>query len=205
MTMPVTSRRLTVQEYFAFEETARDRHEFHDGEIRMMSGGTYSQALINANLISLLRTKLSGTPCRPIDSNLRHRVGSRSNYVYPDVSVIRGPPAFDPNDSKQTTVLNPKVVFETLSDSTESYDRGEKFLMYRDVDSLDEYVLITQHVARVETFTRLPDGLWRIERAVEGIDRSVRIASLGIELLLTEIYRDVMFPAGNSPSPATPS
>lgn len=205
MTMPLTSRRYTVQEYLAFEETARDRHEFHDGEVRMMSGGTYSQSLINANLMRVLGNKLTDTPCRPVDCNLRLRIGRPSSYVYPDVSVICGQPAFDLNDTKQTTVLNPKVVFETLSDSTESYDRGEKFLMYREVDSLEEYVLVSQHTVRVETFTRLPDGLWRIERAVEGIDRSVRIASLGIALPLAEIYRDVTFPADESLSPASSS
>jgi Uma2 family endonuclease len=204
-TMPAPQRRYTIEEYLEFEERARDKHEYRDGEIKMMSGGTYSQSLINANLMRALGNRLAGAPCRPVDSNLRVRVGERSSYVYPDVSVICGPPVFDPNDPKQTTVLNPKAVFETLSDSTESYDRGEKFLMYRDVDSLEEYVLVSQHCPRVETFTKQPDGSWRIERAVEGLERSAPITCLGIELPLIEVYKDVTFPATGGNPPAAPS
>ena len=195
MTMPVAQRRYTIQEYLAFEEGATDKHEFHDGEIRMMSGGTYSQAVINANLIRALGNRLESGPCRAVDSNLRVRIGTRADYVYPDVSVICGQPSFDPDDRKQTTVLNPRLVIETLSDSTESYDRGEKFLLYREIDSLEEYRLVSQHIPRVETFTRQPDGTWRIERAVSGLETSVRLMSLNLEVPLREIYRGVVFTA----------
>jgi Uma2 family endonuclease len=176
------------------EAGARDRHEFHDGVVRMMAGGTYSHSIINANLIAELAQRLRGGPCRVAESNLRIRIKTRKDFVYPDASIICGGPSFDPDDKNQTTILNPRVVFEVLSDSTESYDRGDKFMLYREILSLEEYVLVSQHVARVETFTRQPDGLWRIEKTFEGLDAIARIACLNVEVTLREIYRDVAFP-----------
>lgn len=176
------------------EEKAADRHEYHDGELRMMSGGTYSHSIINANLIRSLGNRLEGAPCRVFESNMRLRIGTREKFVYSDAGVVCGGPMFDPADENRTTILNPRVVMEVLSDSTESYDRGEKFIFYREIGSLEEYVLVSQHVPRVETFTRQPDGSWKIERAVQGLDASARITCLQIEIPLSEIYQGVVFP-----------
>jgi Uma2 family endonuclease len=102
-----------------------------------------------------------------------------SKYVYPDASVICGAPAFDPSDPKRTTVLNPRVIIEVLSDSTENYDRSGKFMLYRMVESHEEYVLISTQRPLVETFSRQTDGAWQIGPYFEGLDAVAELKSLG--------------------------
>jgi Uma2 family endonuclease len=200
MTMPVAKRRYTVEEYLKMEATAVDRHEYHDGEILAMSGGTYEHSLINVNVTSSLKGLLRGGPCRVAESNLRVRIGMLSKYVYPDASVICGPPVFDPADPKRTTVLNPRVVIEVLSESTESYDRSGKFMLYRMVESHEEYVLISTTQPLVETFRRQEDGSWKVAAYVEGLDGIVEIKALDLRWPLAEIYDGITFP----PPPPAP-
>jgi Uma2 family endonuclease len=187
MGLPVEKHRYTIAEYLAMEEKAIDRHEFHDGEILAMSGGTYTHSRINMNVGAALHTRLKGKPCHPLDSNMRVRIPRLLRYLYPDISVVCGRPEFDPDDPKQTTIINPRVVIEVLPDSTESYDRGGKFDLYREIPDLAEYVLVSQHEPLVETFLRQKEGAW-LFRAFKGIDSSVSLASLEINLPLSEIY-----------------
>jgi Uma2 family endonuclease len=190
MGLPVEKTRYTIQEYLRFEEKATERHEFHDGEILAMSGGTYAHSRINMNVGGLLHARLKGHPCHPLDSNMRVRIPNRLRYLYPDTSILCDRPAFDPDDPKQTTITNPRLVVEVLSDSTESYDRGAKFELYRQIPSLHEYVLISQREPLVETFLRQPDGAW-LFHACKGIEATVMLRSLEIKLPLTEIYAGV--------------
>jgi Uma2 family endonuclease len=194
MTVPLAKHRFTIEEYLRFEETAVDRHEFHDGEMLAMSGGTYEHSLINANVIRSLGNKTQGGPCRVLESNLRVRIGMLSKYVYPDATVICAPPAFDPADPKRTTVLNPRVIIEVLSESTESYDRSGKFMLYRMIESHEEYVLISTQRPLVETFNREPDGSWKIGAYFQGTDAVAELKSLGVKVSLAEIYDGVTFP-----------
>ncbi len=205
MTVPVEKHRHTIEEYLRLEEKALDRHEFHDGEILAMSGGTYRHSRINTNTLVELATRLKGKPCHPLDSNMRVRIALLPRYVYPDINVVCGPPEFDPADSKQTTILNPRVVVEVLSDSTESYDRGAKFELYREIPSLQEYVLVSQREPLVETFLRQADGTW-LFKAWKGAESSVALRSLEVSLPLAEIYSGVEFePAAHGPTGATES
>lgn len=192
MGLPVEKRRFTIQEYLALEEKAVDKHEFHDGEILAMSGGTIEQSTIIINIGSELRSRLKGKSCRPLDSNIRVRIPGLARYMYPDISVICGPPEFDPDDKKRTTIINPRVIIEVLSDSTEAYDRGEKFSLYRELESLEEYVLVSQRNAQVETYVRQKDATW-LFTAWTGLKASVKLQALQIELPLSEIYLDVAF------------
>jgi Uma2 family endonuclease len=194
MTIPVAKRLFTIEEYLRFEETAVGRHEFHDGEILAMSGGTYEHSLINVNFTSSLKARLKDRPCRVTESNLRIRIGASSKYVYPDASVICGQPAFDLADPKRTTVLNPRVIIEVLSESTESYDRSAKFMLYRMVETHEEYVLISTHRPLVETFRRQTDGSWMIGPYFEGVDAVAELKALSIELPLAEVYDGITFP-----------
>jgi Uma2 family endonuclease len=181
------------------EETAEQKHEFHDGEILAMSGGTYEHSVICLNVGGELRNRLQGGPCTPAEGNLRVRIQSQGRYVYPDISVVCGQPAFDPSDPNRTTILNPTVIVEVLSDSTEQYDRSKQFFAYRDVPSLEEYVLVSQHVPRVETFRRQVDGTWKIAGYFEGLEAIAMLTSLNVKLPLAEVYRNIQFAA-----PATP-
>ncbi len=193
MTMPLERRLFTVAKYLAMEELARDKHEFHDGEILAMSGGTFEASRIAVNLVAVLVTRLRGSPCVPLESNMRVRIGRKLNYVYPDASIVCGPPAFDPDDRKRTTILNPRVVFEVLSESTEAYDRGRKFSLYREVESMEEYVLLSQAEPLIETFRRHSDGNWQIT-VNRGIDALAPLRSVNIDLPLAEVYAGIEFP-----------
>lgn len=194
-----TRQRFSVAEYLAREEVAEAKHEFHDGEILAMSGGTYSHSVVMTNVIALLHSRLRGTPCRPLESNMRFRIDSRNRYVYPDITVVCGPPQFDPKDTKQTTLLNPRVVIEVLSDSTQAYDRGDKFDAYRSVPTLEEYVLVAQGSPLVETYHRQADGSWRLE-IFHGLEAVARLRSLNVDLPLAEVYRDITFGTPASPT-----
>src|ERR1700733_8214968 len=123
MGLPAEKRGHTIAQYLQLEEKALERHEFHDGEILAMSGGTYRHSRINAQLMFALGSRLQGKSCHPLDSNMRVRIPGQQKYVYPDISVVCGAPEFDADDPKQTTIVNPRLIVEILSDSMDSYDR----------------------------------------------------------------------------------
>jgi Uma2 family endonuclease len=187
MGLPVARKFYTIREYLESEATARFRSEYHDGEILAMAGGTFRHSAIVMNTGSALLTRLRGTPCRPMDSNLRVRIPSLRSYVYPDLSIVCGPAKFDADDPRQTTITNPRVVIEVLSETTEAYDRGRKFELYRELESLEEYVLIAQDEPLVDTFRRTPDGNWHRE-SFRGPDATAAITSLGLSIPLAELY-----------------
>ena len=200
MTVPVEKRRYTIAEYLAMEEKATDRHEFHDGEILAMSGGTYRHSRSNTILLVALGTRLRGTPCEPLDSNMRVRITGRRSYLYPDISIVCGGPQFDIDDPKQTTITNPRIVVEVLSDSTELYDRGAKFSLYREIPSLQQYVLVSQHEPLVETYLRQAEGAWLLN-PIKGIASSLLLPSVNLGIPLTEIYVGVEFEAAQGDAP----
>lgn len=203
MALPVEKRRYTPEEYFAREAVAVNRHEFHDGDILEMAGASYAHSKIALNIAGELRSRLRGTSCEALDSNIRIMVPSRLRYVYPDVTVVCGGPQFDPRDSNQCTITNPRLVIEVLSDSTESYDRGAKFDLYRQVRSVEEYVLVSQHQAVVESFFHQPDASW-LFNAWKGPNAGLVLRSLRLVLPLAEIYEGLELPSpeDGSDSPA---
>jgi Uma2 family endonuclease len=150
MSATAPAQRLTEIEFLEFERQADVKHEFFEGEVFAMAGGTPAHSLIATNLAGELRSKLKGKPCRPYNSGLRLKIEATGLLTYPDVSVICDPLRFAPGTND--TVINPVALFEVLSDSTEAYDRGNKFLSYQRVPSLREYVLLSQQEARVELF-----------------------------------------------------
>ena len=194
MALPAAQRRMTAAEYLDAEHAALDRHEFHDGEMLAMAGSTFEHDQVSGNAFAGLKARLADGPCRVMTSNMRVRPGPTSRYVYPDASIVCGPPRFDPDDRRRTTYTNPRVVVEVLSDSTEAYDRGDKFTLYRQSDTLEEYVLVAQHRPEVEAYLRQPDGTWSFA-AWAGIDAVARLRSLGVDLPLGELYAGVAFPA----------
>lgn len=194
MGLPATKSRHSIQDYYRIENDATNgKHAFRDGEILAMSGSSALHALIAANVIAALRPRLKGKPCLPYTSDLRVRITGQQRSVYPDVSVICGKIEYDPDDKAGHTVLNPRLIVEVLSPSTEAYDRGDKFAAYRDVPSLAEYVLISYAKPRVETFLRQADGTWALSSS-SGIDAKASLHSLDIELALADVYADVEFP-----------
>ena len=187
-------RRGTLEEYFRIEEESKEhRYEYRSGLIVCMPGGSERHALIPANIIAAVGVQLRGGPCRIYTEALRIGVRRKTYYMYPDLSVVCGPCEFDPRDRTNRTVLNPRLVVEVLSPSTEAYDRGEKFERYLQIDTLQEYVLVAQGRPRVESYLRQADGAWSFT-FVDGVDATLRLRSLNVDLPLAEAYAGVTLP-----------
>jgi Uma2 family endonuclease len=178
--------RWTAAEYLAFERSAPEKHELYDGEIFAMAGASPQHNRIARNLTAVLWIATRNGPCEPFQSDLRLRLPGTENYCYPDVLVVCGPLELD-GDAKDV-VLNPTVICEVLSASTESYDRGGKFALYRTIPSLTDYVLLSQDQVLIEHFARQPDGGWLLRDLRAG---QVLRLSIGCELLADEIYLKV--------------
>jgi Uma2 family endonuclease len=198
MGLPKRVIRLTPAEYFQIERDAPYRSEYFDGEMFAMAGGSPRHSLIKANLVGELRLGLKGRRCTLYDSDLRIGIAATGLYTYPDASVICEPLQLDPKDAH--TALNPTLLAEVLSESTEAYDRGKKFGHYRQIPSLEEYLLVCQDAPRLERFARNGNGTWTLT-AVEGLDQTLELPSIGVTLRLAEIYDRVQFdsePTGES-------
>jgi Uma2 family endonuclease len=201
VTLPQPASRSTPAEYLRRERDSAVRHEYYHGEVFAMAGGSPDHSLIISNVNREVGTRLKGTPCRVYESSLRVRVLRPTSYTYPDVSVVCGVWQFDPLDTNEQTVLNPTLIVEVLSPSTESWDRGGKFQNYRQMESLREYVLVSTDKPLVETFLRQTDGTW-IYAAAAGREARAALQSLRIELPLAEVYDGVEFPAPPADAPA---
>jgi Uma2 family endonuclease len=200
------NRRYTVEEYLELEgNTPEEKFEFRDGivvamrEALAMAGGSLRHVIINTSLIGTLRDRLRGGPCRVYGNDLRVRIPRKALYTYPDSAVVCGEAQFENHGSAGATLINPRLIVEILSPSTELYDRGDKFALYREIPSLVEYVLVSQAHPRVETFFHREDGGWSFGPC-EGADAVARLQSVGIELPLAELYDGVEFPPDRAPA-----
>jgi Uma2 family endonuclease len=191
-------RRLTAEEYLCIDREAEVRCDFYAGEMFAMAGGSKNQNQIIQNLAFALREhfRRSGRNCRTYVMDMRVQLNRRNFYVYPDVVVVCGKPEF--LDDREDTLLNPIVIVEVLSDSTEAYDRGLKFEKYRKVESVQEYVLISQKKPLVERFVRSTDGSWNFTDP-ESLSDDLVLSSLDFKISLQEIYLDVDFPPVEAP------
>jgi Uma2 family endonuclease len=177
---------LSYPAYLAAEALSETRHEWIRGEILDMAGGSIEHAALSVAMASELRAALAGRPCRVFSSDLRVFVREAELATYPDVSVVCGRPECPPEDPH--AIVDPRLLVEVLSDSTESHDRGEKFEAYRQLPSLGEYVLVSQRSPRIEVFRRQPGGRWELQEAGPG--ETLRLESLDIELSVDAIFHD---------------
>lgn len=191
MRQPPEKHLYTVDEYLALERSSEIRHEYVSGEIVDMAGATRGHNLITGNAAQRLRNQLEGGPCETYSNDMRVRT-TPSDYAYPDVVVVCEEPRFD--DAELDTLLNPIVVIEVLSKSSEARDRGEKFSDYRGIESVKDIILISQHKMRVEHYVRQANDEWLLHE-VTAPDGAIVIASIGCTLTLAEIYERVKFPA----------
>ena len=189
MPTPKTEPRLNEAEYLDIERAAGFKSEFFHGEMFAMAGGSPMHSLIAANLIRELGTKLKRAP-RPFTSDLRLKVDATGLFTYPDVSVLCGPLEFAAGTDD--TAVNPTLIVEVLSDSTEAYDRGEKFRQYRLMPALQEFLLVSQRLPRIEQFMRRAQGEWALQTA-EGRDATLTLPSLQVTLELNEVFAGVEF------------
>jgi len=190
---------MTPEEYLAFERASPTKHEYFAGEVFAMSGASRAHNLIAGNVFAGLHGQLRGHPCEAYMGDMRVQVSETGLYTYPDVVVVCGEPQFE--DAEVDTLLNPLLIVEVLSASTEAYDRGDKFEQYRLLPSLREYVLVSQDRPRVERFTRQEGETWLLQ-ATAGLQATVTLSAIDCELPLSEIYERVVFlPREPSPAP----
>jgi Uma2 family endonuclease len=191
--VPKVDRPASVAEYLAAEEKAVEKHEYRDGWIVEMQGGTYAHSRINANFVASVHLALRGSPCFVLESNMRVHIRRANKYCYPDASIVCGKPEFDLNDPKQTTIINPRVIVEVVSESSEAYDRGAKFLDYMLIPSLEEYVLVAQDMVVIQSVLRQNDATWSMTNAI-GLDAVARIRCVGVDVPLKLVYDGIEFP-----------
>lgn len=194
MALAQPQKRYTPEEYYAREQVAALKSDYFDGEIFSMSGGTDERSAICGNIIIAVGSRLRGSDCVIRESNLRLKVQATGLVSYPDAAVYCGEPLFAPDDPTRQTRLNPTVIFEVLSKSTEGYDRGLKFDSYRQIPSLKAYVLVSQSSAHVEVNEPSADGTW-VLRVVKGLEATLSVPGINLKVPLAEIYDRVTFPA----------
>ena len=180
--------RLTPEDYLALERSADFKSEYFNGEIFAMTGASESHNTITVNVSSEIRQQLKKRPCKVYANDMRVKVDPTGLYTYPDVVVTCGKAQFD--DTHLDTLLNPILIVEVLSDSTEAYDRGRKFEHYRKLDSLVEYVLIAQNRPHIESYRRQADQQWLLRECSE-LDGTLRLLSIDCDLALAEVYEKV--------------
>ncbi|HEX8462614.1 MAG TPA: Uma2 family endonuclease [Segetibacter sp.] len=172
-------------EYLAFERESEERHEYYKGEIFAMSGASFKHNIIEDNLRGSLHTFLKGKKCRSFGSNLRVHIPKNTLYTYPDILVVCGEPTFQ--DDTFDTLLNPAVIIEILSPSTANYDRGAKFDLYREIESLKEYILIDASAIHFVHYQKNSDSTWTLSETKNLID-SFYINTIELEIPLSQVY-----------------
>jgi Uma2 family endonuclease len=195
---PIATQRHSLKAYRQLEETAEGRREFRDGEIIEMTGGSLEHSQIIGNLYYLLGTALKGTPFRLFPSELRLWIPSQQRGTYPDAMVFEGRPQL--NAPRRDEVLNPRLIAEVLSPSTEAYDsrsetlreRGDKFLCYRTIPELREYLLISSTQMLIDHYVKTDAQQWLLQ-SYQSPTQSVTLPTLDVQLAIADLYKNVTF------------
>ena len=200
MGLPQPKTRYAVEEYLEFERQAEDRHEYLDGNIYAMAGESPEHGAICMNLSISVGLQLRGTPCQAFAKDMKVRSGyvplpghpMKGLFSYPDLVVVSGAMQF--HDQFRDVLLNPTLIIEVLSESTEAFDRGEKFWRYRTwLPTLTDYLLVTQNKPLIDHYHRVEEKRWELV-SIEGLDASLHLTSIQCTLLLTDVYDRIVFP-----------
>ena len=189
MATPAAHRHYTIEEYVQLEEYANLKHEYFAGQVYLMSGGSQEHALYAGNVIALLHPQLAGRPCRVLTGDARIRIRGSDHDTYPDVSVVCGQVELASED--RFAALNPCLLVDVLSPSTETYDRNKKLESYKLIPSLVEVVLVAHAARRLDLVQRAADGTWSTTSAGPG--ETLPLA-LGCSLAVDDVYRDPLAP-----------
>jgi Uma2 family endonuclease len=177
----------TVQEYLDTENKALEKHEYYKGEIFAMSGASARHNIISVNILISLGISLKGKNCRPYGSDMRVNIPENSLFTYPDISVFCG--KVNTLKEDENTAIQPTVIIERLSPSTRNYDRGEKFMLYRAIPSLKEYLLVDSESIHAEHFAINKEDLWQLKEHNK-FQEEIFLETLGVKLTLQEIYEE---------------
>lgn len=191
MALAQTHPVFTIEKYLDYERDGEERHEFLDGSVYAMAGESPRHSTICYNLYGITHAELRGGRCRGYSPNMKIATSSKGLFSYPDLAIVCGEPKY--HDKKGDVLLNPKVIFEVLSPSTENYDRGEKLLRYtNNVESLTDYILISQDKPLIEHYAKQKDGNWA-KNEVEGLAARFYLPTIEAEISLAELYENVTF------------
>ncbi|PDW00205.1 Uma2 family endonuclease [Candidatus Chloroploca asiatica] len=180
---------VTEEAYLQHERVSTTKHEYYGGRVYAMAGASEEHNLIAMNLAAILRALVRGSNCRAYPSDMRVKVTHTGLNTYPDFTIVCGQAQFV-HPEKRDTLLNPTVIIEILSPSTESYDRGEKFQHYRTIETLQEYILVSQRTYHIERFIRQDTSEWVLSDFV-GMEASLPLKALDAHIPLAEIYEQV--------------
>ncbi len=183
---------ITPEEYLEQESLSEEKHEYFDGEIFMMSGGTISHNTIAVNLVRETSLNLKKKPCRVFNSDMRLNVAENGLFTYPDAYIVCGEPQF--YEDRDDTLTNAVVIFEVLSPSTHQYDRTGKFELYRAMPTFKEYVLIDSERIYIEHYILQPDGSWTM-MVYDKLEDEIKLKAVDCAIPLSEMYLDVKFDA----------
>lgn len=181
---------LTAEEYLEAERKAEHKHELMNGYIITMTGASLKHNKIVGNLIGSINPFLKGKGCEVFPSDLRVNIPSTNSFTYPDLTIVCGKPEL--LDELFDNLLNPSVIIEVLSPSTESYDRGNKFFTYQQITSLKEYILVDSNSIQIQSIIKKDDGLWKFE-TINDIKGSLTINTISQQILLSDIYYELTF------------
>jgi Uma2 family endonuclease len=198
MSANLKQRLFTPEEYLAVERMAESRSEYLEGMISAMVGASSAHSMITFNVSVALGKQLHGKPCRGFSSDMKVQTSDERLYAYPDLTIACGKLHF--RDENKDVLLNPKVIIEVLSPSTEDYDRSKKFALYKRIESLTDYLLIAQDRPTIDHYRKNEEGDWLL-RDTYGLGASVQIASIECALPLAEVYDGVTFDRGIPASP----
>lgn len=187
----LSTRQVSVVEYLSLDRQSEAHFELDDGELIPIEAASYAHSLICSNVVGEIRQQLKSGPCKVHANVLRVATATGQRYCYPDVVIVCGEPLLE--DRHGDTLLNPKIIIEIVSDSTEHRDRGRKFRLYRAIESLQQYVLINQDQAHIEVFERDSDTSWRL-RDLDGLEAVLSLPGVGCSINLSEIFAGVTFP-----------
>jgi len=182
---PLPKFHFTPEEYLALERQAATKSEYWNGQVYALAGASENHVLIVANMVSTLVTQVKGRPCKVYSQDMRVKVSAAGLYTYPDVVVVCGKAQFE--DRHRDTLLNPTVLIEVLSPSTETYDRGTKFAFYRSLESLTDYLVVAQDSPQIEHYARQPNDKWLLTDH-KGLDAVAQVASIHCTLSLADVY-----------------
>jgi Uma2 family endonuclease len=179
---------VSQEDYLAMERASETKHEYYKGEVFAMSGASWEHNVIAKNINTLVLPFLKGKPCDMFGSDLRIHIPENTLYTYPDFSIICGKP--DTTDEEKDSIVKPSAIIEILSKSTKDYDRGSKFMLYRSIKTLKEYITIDSLSISVEIYTRQENNTWLLSEFKQ-LSESFVISTIGLTLLLKDVYEDV--------------
>jgi Uma2 family endonuclease len=185
-------QKISIEEYLEMENASLEKHEYYKGEVFAMSGAKLPHVKITGNFFNALANKLKGKKCQPFNSDLRIHIPTNTLFTYPDISIICGEVITLNND--EYNVLNPSVIIEVLSPKTKNYDRGEKFKLYRDIETLKEYILVDSQSVHIETFRLNENKRWELEE-YNDVNNYLEIKAINESILISELYEGVKLTA----------